>query len=315
LGKYIVRRLLATIPVLIGIAFITSAMVSLAPGDAVKLMLGSETANPANIERLQKELGLDRPWYEQYLRYMAGLLKGDMGRSIVYRRPAADQIKEKLGNTIVLAISSTIFALVVSVPLGVLAAAKRRSWIDYAATTLAMIGVSLPGFYLGLLMILFFGVRLGWLPIRGMGATDAGVWAYLRHLIMPSITLGSALAAILTRLTRSSVLEALSQDYVRTARAKGVHEKVVLYKHALRNALLPVATTFGLQFGSLLGGAVITETIFSWPGIGMLAVNAVKQRDIPVIQGTTLVFAVSFVLVTLAVDILYMLIDPRIRYE
>jgi peptide/nickel transport system permease protein len=315
LGKYIVRRLLATIPVLIGITFITSAMVSLAPGDAVKLMLGSETANAANIERLQKELGLDRPWYEQYFHYMAGLLRGDMGRSIVYHRPAADQIKEKLGNTIVLAISSTVFALVVSIPLGVLAAAKRRSWIDYAATTLAMIGVSLPGFYLGLLMILFFGVKLGWLPIRGMGVTGAGLWAYLRHLIMPSITLGSALAAILTRLTRSSVLEALSQDYVRTARAKGVHEKVVLYKHALRNALLPVATTFGLQFGSLLGGAVITETIFSWPGIGMLAVNAVKQRDIPVIQGTTLVFALSFVIVTLAVDILYMLIDPRIRYE
>lgn len=315
MGKYIVRRLLATIPVLIGITFITSAMVSLAPGTAVKLMLGSETANAANVERLEKELGLDRPWYEQYLRYMKGLLKGDMGRSIVYHRPAADQIKEKLGNTVVLAVSSAIFALVVSIPLGVLAASKRRSWVDYAATTLAMIGVSLPGFYLGLLMILLFGVKLGWLPIRGMGATGAGLWAYLRHLIMPSITLGSGLAAILTRLTRSSVLEALSQDYVRTARAKGVNEKVVLYKHALRNALLPVATTFGLQFGSLLGGAVITETIFSWPGIGMLAVNAVKQRDIPVIQGTTLVFALGFVLVTLAVDILYMLIDPRIRYE
>ena len=315
MGKYIVRRLLAAIPVLIGITFITSAMVSLAPGDAVKLMLGSETANAANVERLQKELGLDRPWYEQYLRYMKGLLRGDMGRSITYHRPAADQIKEKLGNTVVLAISSAIFALLVSIPLGVLAASRRRSWIDYAATTLAMIGVSLPGFYLGLLMILLFGVRLGWLPIRGMGSTSSGLWAYLRHLIMPSITLGSALAAILTRLTRSSVLEALSQDYVRTARAKGVREKVVLYKHALRNALLPVATTFGLQFGSLLGGAVITETIFSWPGIGMLAVNAVKQRDIPVIQGTTLVFALGFVLVTLAVDILYMLIDPRIRYE
>lgn len=315
MGKYIVRRLLATIPVLIGITFVVFAMVSLAPGDAIKLMLGSETVNAANVERLQKELGLDRPWYEQYLRYMMGLLKGDMGRSIVYHRPAADQIKEKIGNTVVLAISSAVFALVVSIPLGVLAAAKRRSWVDYAATTLAMIGVSLPGFYLGLLMILLFGVRLGWLPIRGMGAAHAGLWAYLRHLIMPSITLGSALAAILTRLTRSSVLEALSQDYVRTARAKGVREKIVLYKHALRNALLPVATTFGLQFGSLLGGAVITETIFSWPGIGMLAVNAVKQRDIPVIQGTTLVFALSFVLVTLAVDILYMLIDPRIRYE
>ncbi|MEA4884211.1 MAG: ABC transporter permease [Clostridia bacterium] len=315
MARFIVRRLLATIPVVIGITFIVFAMVSFAPGDALKLMLGSETVNVENVERLRKELGLDRPWYEQYLSYMRGLLHGDMGRSIVYHRPAADQIRERFGNTAILAVSSTLFALAVSIPLGVLAAANRRSWVDYTATTLAMLGVSLPGFYLGILMIILFGVKLGWLPIRGIGATGAGVWAYVRHLIMPSITLGSGMAAILTRLTRSSVLEALSQDFVRTARAKGVHEQIVLYKHALRNALLPVATTFGMQFGALLGGAVITETIFSWPGIGMLAVNAVKQRDIPLIQGTTLVFALCFVLVTLAVDILYVFIDPRIRYE
>ena len=300
---------------LLGITFIVFAMVSLAPGNAINLMLGSESANAANIERIRAELGLDKPWYEQYWRYMKGLFTGDMGRSIVYRRPAADMIRERFSNTVILTVSSTLFALVISIPLGVAAAARRRSWIDYGATTLAMLGVSLPGFYLGLLLIILFGVNLGWLPIRGMASRSASLATYIRHLILPSITLGSGLAGILTRLTRSSVLEALSQDYVRTARAKGVHQQKVLYKHALRNALLPVATTFGMQFGSLLGGAAIIETIFSWPGVGMLAVNAVKARDIPLIQGTTLVFAISFVLITLVVDIVYVLIDPRIRYE
>lgn len=313
--RYIIRRLLTTIPVLLGITFIVFAMVSLAPGNAINLMLGSESANAANIERMRAELGLDKPWYEQYWRYMKGLFTGDMGRSIVYRRPAADMIRERFSNTVILTVSSTLFALVISIPLGVAAAARRRSWIDYGATTLAMLGVSLPGFYLGLLLIILFGVNLGWLPIRGMASRSASLATYIRHLILPSITLGSGLAGILTRLTRSSVLEALSQDYVRTARAKGVHQQKVLYKHALRNALLPVATTFGMQFGSLLGGAAIIETIFSWPGVGMLAVNAVKARDIPLIQGTTLVFAISFVLITLVVDIVYVLIDPRIRYE
>lgn len=313
--RYIIRRLLTTIPVLLGITFIVFAMVSLAPGNAINLMLGSESANAANIERIRAELGLDKPWYEQYWRYMKGLFTGDMGRSIVYRRPAADMIRERFSNTVILTVSSTLFALVISIPLGVAAAARRRSWIDYGATTLAMLGVSLPGFYLGLLLIILFGVNLGWLPIRGMASRSASLATYIRHLILPSITLGSGLAGILTRLTRSSVLEALSQDYVRTARAKGVHQQKVLYKHALRNALLPVATTFGMQFGSLLGGAAIIETIFSWPGVGMLAVNAVKARDIPLIQGTTLVFAISFVLITLVVDIVYVLIDPRIRYE
>ncbi|MGB4337649.1 MAG: ABC transporter permease [Bacillota bacterium] len=312
---YIVRRLLTTIPVLLGITFIVFAMVSLAPGDAISLMLGSETANVANVERLRRELGLDLPWYEQYLRYMKGLLTGDMGRSITYKRPVVDMIRERFNNTLILAASSTLFALVISLPLGIAAAYQRRSWIDYGASTLAMLGVSLPSFYLGLLLIIVFGLNLGWLPIRGMASRSASLGTYIRHLILPSVTLGSGLAGILTRLTRSSVLEALSQDYVRTARAKGVGERKVLYKHALRNALLPVTTTFGLQFGGLVGGAAIIETIFSWPGVGMLAVNAVKQRDIPLIQGTTLVFALGFVLVTLVVDILYVAIDPRIRYE
>ncbi len=313
--KHVVRRLAVTVPVLIGVTFIVFAMVSFAPGDPINLMLGSETANPENIERLRVELGMDKPWYIQYANYMARLVRGDLGRSITFRRPVATQIRERLPNTIILAASSALVALIIALPLGVIAAAKRRSIFDYGSTTLAMIGVSLPGFYLGLLLIIVFGLKLHWFPIRGMRGFDAGFVEFARHIVLPSVTLGASMAAILTRLTRACVLETLSQDFIRTARAKGVHERVVLYKHALRNALLPVVTTFGMQFGSLMGGAVITETIFSWPGLGMLAVNAVKQRDIPLIQGTVLVFAVSFILVTLATDLLYIFIDPRIRYE
>ena len=206
-------------------------------------MLGSETANVANVERLRRELGLDLPWHEQHLMHMKGLT-GDMGRSITYKRPVVDMIRERFNNTLILAASSTLFALVISLPLGIAAAYQRRSWIDYGASTLAMLGVSLPSFYLGLLLIIVFGLNLGWLPIRGMASRSASLGTYIRHLILPSVTLGSGLAGILTRLTRSSVLEALSQDYVRTARAKGVGERKVLYARP-QNALLPVTTTFG----------------------------------------------------------------------
>jgi len=304
-----------TVPVLIGVTFIVFAMVSFAPGDPINLMLGSETANPENIEKLRVELGLDKPWYVQYADYMARLARGDLGRSITFRRPVATQIKERLPNTLILATASAVIALIIALPLGVIAAAKPQSVFDYVCSTLAIVGVSLPGFYLGLLLIIAFGLKLHWLPIRGMSGLDAGFLEFARHIVLPAITLGASMAGILTRLTRACVLETLAQDYIRTARAKGVAEKVVLYKHALRNALLPVVTTLGMQFGSLMGGAVITETIFSWPGLGMLAVNAVKQRDIPLIQGTVLVFAVGFVLVTLATDLLYIFIDPRIKYE
>jgi len=300
---------------LIGVTFIVFAMVSFAPGDPINLMLGSETANPENIEKLRVELGLDKPWYVQYADYMARLARGDLGRSITFRRPVATQIKERLPNTLILATASAVIALIIALPLGVIAAAKPQSVFDYVCSTLAIVGVSLPGFYLGLLLIIAFGLKLHWLPIRGMSGLDAGFLEFARHIVLPAITLGASMAGILTRLTRACVLETLAQDYIRTARAKGVAEKVVLYKHALRNALLPVVTTLGMQFGSLMGGAVITETIFSWPGLGMLAVNAVKQRDIPLIQGTVLVFAVGFVLVTLATDLLYIFIDPRIKYE
>lgn len=315
MGKYLIRRILITIPVLFGITFIVFAMVSFAPGSAISLMLSNENVNVANVDTLAEELGLELPWYQQYAKYMSRLLKGDMGRSIQYNRPVGEMIWEKVGNTVLLSVSAMLVAVLISIPLGVLAAAKRRSAIDYLATGLALVGVSIPGFYLSLILIIVFGLKLGWLPIRGLPSYDVTFVKMVRHLTLPSIALGSMLSGVLTRLTRASVLEAMSQDYVRTARSKGLSQTSVLFKHALRNALLPVLTTIGMQFGSLLGGAVIIETIFSLPGLGMLSMSAVKFRDIPLIQGTVLVFAVAFVIVQLIVDMLYVLVDPRIRYE
>lgn len=315
MGKYLVRRVLTTVPVLLGISFIVFAMVSFAPGDSISLMLSNESVNVENVARLKAELGLDKPWYVQYGLYMGKLLKGDMGRSVQFSRPVGEMIGEKIGNTFRLTIFSCFVSLIIAIPLGVLAAARRRSIFDYSATALALVGVSMPSFYLGLLLILFFGLKLGWLPIRGLPSYNATFFKQIRYLILPSITLGSGLAGILTRLTRACMIEALGQDFARTARAKGQSELGVLFKHAFPNAFLPILTTFGMQFGSLLGGAVIIETIFSLPGLGMLAMNAVKFRDLPLIQGTVLVFAVSFVLVMLLVDILYVFVDPRIRYD
>lgn len=315
MGKYLLRRILITIPVLFGITFIVFAMVSFAPGSAISLMLSNENVNVENVDTLAEELGLELPWYQQYARYMGKLLKGDMGRSIQYNRPVGEMIWEKVGNTVLLSVSAMLVAVLISIPLGVLAAAKRRSAIDYLATGFALVGVSIPGFYLSLILIIVFGLKLGWLPIRGLPGYDITFVKMVRHLTLPSIALGSMLSGVLTRLTRASVLEAMSQDYVRTARSKGLSQTSVLFKHALRNALLPVLTTVGMQFGSLLGGAVIIETIFSLPGLGMLSMSAVKFRDIPLIQGTVLVFAVAFVVVQLIVDMLYVLVDPRIRYE
>lgn len=313
--RYITKRLLLAVPALLGITFLVSGLVSFAPGDAISLMLGSERANAANVERLRAELGLDQPWYVQYANYLSRLLRGDLGRSITYGRPVADQIGQRFPNTLLLACSASLVALAIGLPLGMLAAAKRNTIIDYAATTAATLGVSLPNFWLGLMFLLHFGMRLRWLPIRGIGDLDDGLWDFVSHLILPSVTLGAALAALLTRITRSAVLDVLGEDFIRTGRAKGLPGRVVLFKHALRNALLPVLTTVGMQFGGLLGGAVIVETIFSWPGMGMLAVTAIRQRDLPVIQGTVLVFALSFMAVTLLTDLLYALVDPRIRYE
>ena len=312
---YFGRRLFTSIPVLLGISFITFALVTFAPGDAISLMLGSETVNVANLERLRAELGLDQPWYLQYRDYMLGLLRGDLGTSITSRQPVGAQILERFPNTLLLTASSMLVALLIAIPAGVLAAARRNRPEDYGMMLFSMLGVAMPNFWLGLILIIVFGLELRWLPIRGIGELEDGLWDFISHLILPALTLGTALAAILTRLTRNAMLDVLREDYVRTARAKGLKGRIILFKHALRNAVLPVVTTAGLQFGALLGGAVIVETIFSWPGLGLLSISAIRQRDLPMVQGSVLVFALSFMLITLLVDLLYAAINPRIRYE
>ena len=315
MARYLVRRFLTTIPVLVLMSFLVFSMASLAPGDPISLMLSNENINVENVELLKERLHWDLPWFQRYLMYMNDLLHGDLGYSIQLNRPIADLIGERIGNTLLLSAMACAVAVAVAVPLGVAAAARRRSPVDYAATAFALTGVSIPNFYLAFLLIMLFGLRLGWLPIRGLPTYDATILKTLKHLLLPAVALGSILAGVLTRLTRSSMLETMNLDFVRTARAKGLSRRKVLYRHVLRNALLPVVTTVGMQFGALLGGSVIIETIFSLPGLGLLAVEAVKFRDIPLIQGTVLVFAASFVVVTLAVDLLYMVIDPRIRYS
>ena len=311
---YALQRIAVAIPVLLGICFISFALVTFAPGDAISLMLGSETVNTANVERLKTELGLDLPWYTQFKDYMFNLAQGDLGSSIVSRQPVARQIWQRFPNTLLLTVSAMLVALLIAIPAGVISAARQNRIEDHGAMLFAMLGVAMPSFWLGLILIIFFGLDLKWLPIRGMGSLSAGLWDFVSHLILPAITLGTSLAALLTRLTRNSMLDVLAQDYVRTAQAKGARPPRVLLKHALRNAILPVATTAGMQFGGLLGGAIIVETIFSWPGLGLLSINAIRQRDLPVVQGSVLVFAVAFMVVTLLVDLLYAVINPRIRY-
>ena len=311
---FIVRRLITMIPVLFGITFITFMLVTFAPGDAISLMLGSETVNVENVERLRTELGLDNPWYIQYRDYMFNLVQGDLGTSIVSQQPVTRQIVERFPNTLLLTVGAMIVALLIALPVGVIAAARRNRPADYGTMFFSVVGVAMPNFWLGLLLIIVFGLQLDWLPIRGMGSLEEGLWDFVSHLILPALTLGTALAAILTRLTRNAMLDVLAEDYVRTARAKGLTSFNILFKHALRNAVMPVETTAGLQFGALLGGAVITETVFSWPGLGLLSINAIRQRDLPLMQGSVLAFALCFMIATLLVDLLYAVINPRIRY-
>ncbi len=312
---YLVRRVLIAIPVLLGITFITFALLHLTPGDPVRIMLATEQVTPEVAERLTEFYSLDKPWYVQYGRYLGNLLRGDLGVSITSRADIAASIANRLPNTILLAVSSMILALLIALPVGIISATHRNSIADYVSLTASMIGVSMPSFWLGLLLLLQFGLAWKILPIWGVGRLSNGLWDFISHLILPSVTMGTGLAALLARLTRASVLEVLTQDYIRTARAKGLKERIVLYRHALRNAIIPVITAAGLQLGYLLGGAVIVESIFSWPGLGRLTIQAIQKRDLPVIQISTLVFAIAFVLVTLLVDVLYTFIDPRIRYD
>lgn len=306
MASYLLRRLALTVPIILGIVIVTFLLVQLIPGDAVSAMQGQVKMSAQQMEEMRKALGLNDPLHVQLGRYLGNLAQGDLGRSLFGAQPVALLIAANLGATIQLTIAAMLVAIAIGMPLGVFAAVKHGTAWDVAATVIAMVGVSIPAFWLGLMMIQLFAVTLGWLPITG----DRG----LRGLIMPAVALGVAEAAIITRLTRSTLVEVLGTDYVRTARAKGLVERAVVWKHALRNALLPLLTMIGMQFGTLFGGAVIIENVFSRQGIGTLATQAVINRDFPVVQGCVMVAALLYVLVNLLVDVLYGVVDPRIRY-
>ncbi|MDT7910222.1 nickel ABC transporter permease [Thermus sp.] len=303
---YLLRRILIALPTLLGVVVLVFLMVRLAPGDPAVLLAG-EFATPETLEAIRARYGLDRSLPEQFLIYMEALLQGDLGESARSRRPVLEELKTYFPNTLELASAAILVAVLTGIPLGVLAALRPGSGLDLSVMVLALLGVSMPVFWFGLLAILIFSVGLGWFPVAGKGT--------LAHLVLPAITLGINATALLARMTRGTLLEVLSQDYIRTARAKGLAERVVIFKHALRNALIPVVTVVGLEFGTLLSGAVITETIFAWPGLGQLLVGSILARDYPVVQGAVLLVAITFVLINLLVDLLYAAIDPRVRYD
>jgi len=290
----------------LGVLIIVFLMVRLAPGDPAQLLAG-EFADAATVERIRERFGLNDSMLVQFQRFITGVAQGDLGRSTRTNRPVTTELIDFFPNTVELALASIIFALVVGIGLGILSALKSNTWIDALSMILALIGVSMPTFWFGLLAIRFFAVEMPLFPVAGRGTFS--------HLVLPAITLGLSSTGIIARMTRSALLEVLGQDYVRTARAKGGTPRSIVFKHALRNALVPVLTVGGLEFGSLLAGAVITETVFTWPGVGRMLVTSVLSRDYPVVQGTVLLIAVAFILVNLLVDLIYGLIDPRIRYD
>ncbi len=304
--QYTLRRVLIAIPSILGVMVIVFAMVRLAPGDPAQLLAG-EFADAETIELIRERFGLNDSIPRQFTRFVTGVLQGDLGESTRTKRLVTSDLATFFPNTLELALGAIVVALVFGIPAGILAALRPNSPIDLAVMLGALIGVSMPVFWFGLLAILIFSVQLGWFPVAGRGT--------LRHLVLPALTLGLSSMAIIARMTRSSMLEVLNQDFVRTARAKGLFWRAVVLKHALRNALVPVVTVIGLQFGALLAGAVITETVFTWPGIGGLLVVSILARDYPVVQGAVLLIAVSFIAVNLIVDLVYGFIDPRIRYD
>lgn len=325
---YLIRRVIVTIPVLIGVSFLVFSLIFISPGDPAALMLGPEAATDEQLAIVREQLGLDRPFFVQYGDYLWKAARLDFGQSIQQRRPVAEMVLDRFPATVELAVASMVFALLVAIPLGVISAVKQYSLVDNGSMFVALLGVSMPGFWLGLVLMLLFSVKLGWLPASGRGGpivtglitsiTQQDIepfWSAAQRLILPMITLGTGAAALLTRLMRAAMLEVVRQDYVRTARAKGLADRLVIYRHALRNAILPVITMVGIYFGGLLGGSVIIETIFSWPGVGRMAIQAIFSRDFPVVQGVVLMLAVVFVLINLLVDLAYAFVDPRIRYH
>jgi len=304
--RFLVRRLLLTIPVLLGVATLVFSLIHLVPGDPVQAMLG-DSASPQDIADLRGRLGLDRPLLVQYGAFLKGALRGDLGSSLRTNQTVTSAILERLPATFELAVAAMCVAAAIAIPLGILAAVRAGTAVDYAATTLALVGISVPNFWLGPLLAIVFSIELGWLPVSGRGSAA--------NLVLPAVTLGAPLAAVLARMTRASVIEELRELYVLAARAKGVSFVRAVLHHAFRNSLIPIVTVFGLQFGAVLTGAVITETIFAWPGVGRLLIQSIAFRDYPLVQGCILLIAVTYVAMNLLTDVAYGLLDPRIRFE
>jgi len=304
--SYIVHRMAALIPVLFGVSLIVFSILKFVPGDPA-LQVGGLDASPEDLVAIRHQMGLDQPVHVQYLYFVGNALRGDFGKSIRTHRPVLEELRARIPNTVTLTVVAMVFAILIGTGLGILAAVRQYSLWDNLAMVVAMLGISVPIFWLGLMLMLLFAVQLRWFPTTGTGT--------VLHLVLPALTLGAASAAIIARQVRSAMLEVLRQDYVRTARAKGLQARTVVLRHALANALIPAVTIVGLQFGYLLAGAVITETVFAWPGVGRLLVDAIKYRDFPVVQATILWLALIFSAVNLAVDLLYGYLDPRIKYQ
>lgn len=304
--NYLLKRLLGLIPTLLIVAVLVFMFVHLLPGDPARLAAGPD-AGPETVELVRKDLGLDLPMPQQFVRYFGNALQGDFGRSIRSKRPVATEISERFGPTLWLTVCAMAWSVTLGLILGMVSAVWRNQWPDRVGMTLAVSGISFPAYALGMVGMQVFSVELGWLPTVG-----ADAW---KHYVLPSITLGAGVAAVMARFTRSSFIDILKEDYVRTARAKGLSEVVVVVKHGLRNALIPVVTMMGLQFGFLLGGSIVVEVVFNWPGVGRLLVDAVEMRDYPVIQALVLMFSLEFILINLVVDVLYAVINPTIRFK
>ena len=308
--KFVLKRLLQLIPVIIGVTFIVFFIMNLAPGDPAAIILGDQATAEA-LAMKREELGLNDPLLVRYFNYMKNLLRGDMGTSYKNNIPVWNQVIDRLPNTAILAVSGIFIALLFGIPIGILSAKKQYSLLDNISMVAALIGVSMPNFWSGLLLVMLFSLTLGWLPSQGMGS--GGVIPVLRSIILPSLTLGINSMAMVARMTRSSMLEVIRQDYISTAQAKGLDDHVITTQHMLRNALIPIITAVGLQFGHLLGGAMLAETVFSWPGLGRLMVDSIKSRDIPMVLGCVVFMATMFSIVNLIVDIVYAFVDPRIK--
>jgi len=304
--NYVIKRLLGLLPTLLIVAVLVFLFVHILPGDPARLIAGPE-ADATVIDLVRKQLGLEQPLYVQFWHYMVNVLQGDFGTSMVSRRPVVDEIASRFMPTFWLTITSMLWAMLFGLGAGIVAAVWRNRWPDRLGMALAVTGISFPAFALGMLLMQIFSVELGWLPTVG-----ADTW---KHYVLPSVTLGAAVAAVMARFTRASFVDVLNEDYMRTARAKGVSEKWVILKHGLRNAMIPVVTMMGLQFGFLLGGSIVVEKVFNWPGLGRLLVDSVEMRDYPVIQAEVLLFSLEFILINLVVDVLYAAINPAIRYK